>query len=131
MFSRKTFKKKERLKSSKIIDQLFRNGQSFGVYPLRLVWLKLEVTETIKFPVKFALSVPRRKFPNAVDRNKLKRKIRETYRLHKHLLYQNINEPNTLYAFMVLYTGKEFSDFQKIEHKMKKLIHRFLKERLQ
>ncbi|GGH31732.1 ribonuclease P protein component [Sphingobacterium alkalisoli] len=76
-----TFKKEERLCSKRSIDSLFHNGSSFVVYPFRVVFLKTELTPA--FPVQIILSVPKRRFKHAVSRNRIKRKMRECYRLQK------------------------------------------------
>lgn len=122
-----TFKKEEKLKRRKVIQGLFKEGQSFGQYPLRLVWM--EVTEREgTFPVQFTASVPKKRYKKAVDRNKLKRKIREAYRLHKHKLYRVFEGEDKQYAFMVIYVAKEQESFAKIEWAMKKMIRRFTRD---
>lgn len=123
-----TFKKDERLKSRKIIGKLFSDGQSFGMYPLRLVWLEMHEKQG-DFPVKFSLSVPKRAFAKAVDRNRLRRLVRESWRLNKFWLYERLNEEDKQYAFMVIYTAKEMMEMDKIEEAMRRMNRRFLKKR--
>jgi len=123
-----TFKKAERLKSRKIIGKLFSDGQSFGMYPLRLVWLEMHEVQG-DFPIKFSLSVPKRAFPKAVDRNRLRRLVRESWRLNKFWLYERIEDEGKQYAFMVIYTAKEPMDLGKIEDSMRRMNRRFLKKR--
>lgn len=121
------FSKKERLKSRKVIQALFnKEGNSFAQYPLRLVWKSIETTPD-SAPVQFGLSVPKRRFKKAVDRNKVKRKIREAYRLHKHLIYDSITDDRQ-YAFMVLYVGQEIASYAEIEKAMQQMIRRFIKK---
>ena len=176
-----TFKRNERLKSEKIITQLFRKGQghSFACYPLRLVYAEIPLTvdplsilpasthevaasslplattpplsilplskpffdkknlnaainDVALSPIEFALSVPKKAFKRAVDRNVLRRRIREAYRLHKIELYKFLKS-NTLYAdkrfaFMVLYTAKEEMPYSEIEKGIKKMIRKFKEE---
>ncbi len=173
-----TFKRNERLKSEKMITQLFRKGNSFSCYPLRLVYAEIPPTEISNFkfqistekdildaafqipqeeisaefekerplsmkaifddfdadlsPIEFALSVPKKIFKRAVDRNILRRRIREAYRLHKSELYKFL-EINKLasekrFAFMVLYTAKEEMPYAEIEKGIKKMIRKFKEE---
>ncbi len=82
-----TFKRAERLKSRKVIEQLFKQGQSFAQYPLRIVWVEMAEPRS-EFPAQFALSVSKKKFKRAVDRNRIRRLVREAYRLNKHVLYR-------------------------------------------
>lgn len=121
-----SFKKEERLKSRKVIGQMFKKGESFGQYPLRLIWVKREGNDG-KFPIQFAVSVPKKKFPKAVQRNHIKRKIREAYRLHKHKLYERLEEQDQQYGWMILYVAKEKVSYAEIETSMKKVIPRFVK----
>ena len=114
---RHTFKKAERLKSDKIIKELFKKGSSFYSYPLKLFFLPHEGTQ----PSQVLITVPKRRFKKAVDRNNLRRRMREAYRLHKHL----IPEDKTFYlAFVYIADKKE--DYQLIESKLKKLIDRLI-----
>ncbi len=130
-----TFEKAERLKSTKTIAHLFSGGRSFAAYPLRLVYtsaasIVISDTGTKKFiPVQFALSVPKKKFKRAVDRNLLRRRIRESYRLRKAEFFLELSQYNPenpiQYAFMVLYTGKEILPYSDIEKSMTKLLKHF------
>ena len=121
-----SFKRGERLKSRKTINQLFSNGESFGQYPLRLVWTVVEVHQN-EFPVQFAVSVPKRRFSKAVDRNRIKRQVREAYRLHKHQLYEALSLKEEQIALMVIYIGKTEMRSKEIDKAMRKSIRRFLK----
>ena len=123
-----TFKQHERLKSQKIIGKLFQSGQSFGMYPLRLIWLELDQWQG-DAPVKFSLSVPKRAFSKAVQRNQLKRLIREAWRLNKHWLYDRLKDSEKQYAFMVIYTAKEPMPLEKIQAATRRMNQRFLKKR--
>ncbi len=124
-----TFKKAERLKSRKIIGRLFKEGQSFGAYPLRLVFLKNDEPRT-DAPVQFTVSVPKRTFKSAVARNRIKRKVREAWRLNKHWLYKKLEGAEGQFAFMLIYTGKEDFPFAEIEKAMRNVNFRFAKKNI-
>jgi len=115
-----TYPKKEKLKSKITIDLLFSEGNSVSKYPLRLVYVenKEEKTELIKMGV----SVSKKYFKKAVDRNYFKRVLRETYRLNKHLLIGNLEKPH---AFMFFYQSKERLSYQEIEEKTIQLFQKF------
>lgn len=125
----KTYAASERLKSRTIIDRLFKEGQSFSIYPLRVVWVAVSKPSGA-YPAQFALSVPKRAFKKAVDRNRLRRRIREAYRLNKGHFYHQLcqdSAQDTQYALMIIYTAKKTLPFQEIEAAMVKLLHRFVK----
>jgi ribonuclease P protein component len=118
-----SYPKKEKLKSKKLIDQLFKEGQSVSAFPLRLVYLPTEFDEDIF--AKTGVSVSKRHFKKAVDRNRIKRLLREAYRLHKAEFFNNLP---TQYAFMILYIGKAKPSFAEVENKMNVLFRKFLKK---
>ena len=76
-----TFKKEERLCNKKLIDELFHNGSSFLCYPFKVSWLLVD--EPAQFPAQVLFSVSKKRYKRAVDRNLIKRRMREAYRLHK------------------------------------------------
>lgn len=115
------FSKKEKLKSRKAIEQLFQARQSVHVFPLRLIWRKLDHPLS-QSPAQFAVSVPKRVFPKAVDRNRIKRIIREVYRLNKVEFYEALPKGDGQYGCMFLYSGKRAPTFKEIEQSFKKLI---------
>jgi ribonuclease P protein component len=126
-----TFSKQERLKSRKIISQLFKEGNSLVAYPLRAVWLstkgeKAREGENVRkeeFAAQIAISVPKKNFKTAVVRNRIKRRIREAYRLHKEELYEKIGERPI--ALMLIFIAKEELPFAEIEAGVKKMIRKF------
>jgi ribonuclease P protein component len=123
----KTFKRAERLKSRKVIEQMFKQGQSFAQYPLRLVWIVMEERQS-EFAAQFALTVPKKKFKKAVHRNRIRRLIREAYRLNKHRLYDALKEEEKQVALLVIYTGQEIMTFTEIEAAMQQMLRRFIKK---
>jgi ribonuclease P protein component len=116
-----TYPKHEKLKSKTTIDLLFSDGNSVSKFPLRLVYVenKEENAEIIKMGV----SVSKKYFKKAVDRNYYKRILRETYRLNKHILIDNLEKP---YAFMFFYQTKERLSYQEIEEKTIQLFQKFI-----
>lgn len=111
-----TFKKEERLKSKKIIDKLFSEGNSFLSFPLKIVYCKAELPS--KYPVQAAFSVGKRNFKLAVHRNQIKRKIRETYRFKKHELYAVLADQQI--AVFFVFIGKEIPKYEEVDIAMRR-----------
>lgn len=123
-----TFTKEEKLKSRKEIERLFKDklSKSVAQYPLRLVWLPVETPRGTS-PVQFTVSVSKRRFKTAVQRNRLKRQVREVWRLQKQALYEILTEaPSPQYAFMVIYTGQEPVSYAVISNSMSRIVRKFL-----
>lgn len=118
-----TLGKQERLKSKKLIETLYKEGHSVKAFPFRMVYLQTE--HTSKFPVQVGVSVPKRNFKKAVDRNRIKRLMREVYRKEKHTVYDNVEAP---YVFMISFIAKEPWTYEDMERKMKKLLTSFISE---
>jgi len=102
------FRKKEKLKSRKMIAALFSEGKSATKYPVRMIYLESEGLNVSKA----AFSVPKRSFKSAVDRNRFKRLMREAYRLHKNTLNPNNRHH---FALLFLYIGQNDGSFGEIE----------------
>ena len=115
-----SFPKKEKLKSKKLIDELFTDGKSVSAYPLRLVYLSKKFDDDIK--AKTGVSVSKRHFKTAVARNRIKRLLREVYRLNKSAFLNNIP---TQYTFMILYVGKELPNYEQVDKSMNALFKKF------
>ncbi len=116
-----TFKKEERLCNKKLLEKLFRSGSSFLCYPFRVSWLQADAVLPATVQVVFAVS--KKRYRRAVDRNLIKRRMRETYRLHKQeLLYAPLQEQNQQLIFSINYIGKEITDFKFMDKKMIKLL---------
>ncbi|WP_447635517.1 ribonuclease P protein component [Flavobacterium microcysteis] len=115
-----TYPKSEKLKSRTTIDTMFRGGKSVSKFPLRLVYKKEVLEEGQK--LKIGVSVSKKYFKKAVDRNYFKRVLRETYRLNKSLLIDSLDES---YAFMLLYQTKERLSYEEINQKTIQLFEKF------
>ena len=120
-----TFKKEERLCSKKLLDKLFHNGSSFLVYPFRVV--SIPETLEVNSPAQVVIAVSKRKFKHAVDRNLIKRKVREAYRLNKEtLLYSFLREKRLNLLIGIHYIGKEIPEYQFVEKKLKLALARLI-----
>lgn len=86
----------------------------------------MEIEES-ESPIQFTVSVSKRKFKRAVDRNRVKRQIREAYRLNKAPLFEKLEQSEKKYAWMVIFTGSELPDYQVVEKAMKKIFEKFIK----
>ncbi|MEN8836063.1 MAG: ribonuclease P protein component, partial [Polaribacter sp.] len=118
-----TLGKKERLKSKKLIEKLYKEGTSVKAFPLRMIFLQTE--HTSDYPAQVGVSVAKRNFKKAPDRNRLKRVMRESYRLQKEIVYNNLDVP---YVFMISYLGKEEKNYEEIYAKMNKLLSLFIED---
>ena len=151
-----TLRKTERLKSRKTIDALFEKGNHLAAYPLRMTWLltneaiahnqtlidmhtelpnndNAPSTQTPPLPTKvmpplqFGVTVPKRWFKRANMRNRLKRRMREAYRLQKNDLAQALMAHNKCLAIMCIYTAKQELLYADIAPKMKYLLDKLSK----
>ena len=118
---RNTLGKQERLKSKKLIEKLYAEGDSVKTFPLRMMYV--QTAHTSDFPCQVGVSVAKRNYKLAVDRNRLKRLMRETYRLQKQIVYKNLDEP---YVFMISYIGREEIKYEDLYLKMEKLLTLFI-----
>lgn len=120
---RYTYPKSEKLKSRNIIEKMFAEGKTVSKYPLRLVYVPLQDdTEGI---LKMGVSVSKRNFKRAVDRNYYKRLLREAYRLNKHIITEKLQQPT---AFMFFYQTKDRLTFEEVNEKAIQLFEKFLKQ---
>jgi ribonuclease P protein component len=114
-----TLGKNERLKSRKLIEQLFSEGNKFGIAPFRVFYL---YTENKKMLLQFGVGVSSRNFKKAVDRNRIKRMIREAYRLQKGVLQNSLKEKNGELFLFIIYTGKEIPGYAEVHSKTQKVL---------
>lgn len=115
------YPKNEKLKSKKTIDSLFTEGKSVGKYPLRLVFIQDNFEDDVQ--LKMGVSVSKKYFKKAVDRNYFKRVLRECYRLNKHILIENLDQK---YCLMFFYQTKERLSYQEINEKTIQLFEKFV-----
>ncbi|MFC2086301.1 ribonuclease P protein component [Bacteroidota bacterium] len=118
-----TFKKHERLKSKKTIELLFKHGNILLEFPVKAVWIKTTLSEKDTF-LQVAFSVPKRLFKKAVDRNRIKRLLRESYRLQKTPLISSLQKENTQVAVMFVYLSDNLTSFKSIERKIIVILNR-------
>ena len=123
---RQTFRKNERLCSRKIIQELALKGKNIHINPIRLLWIPSILNVSI--PAQAAFTVPKRNFKDAVDRNRIKRRMREAYRKNKSSLYSLISNNKNQYALLFVFTGKESITYFETEEKIKIILHRFAED---
>ena len=116
-----TLSKNDRLKSRKLIEELFAKGKSVNAFPLQMKYLATEFELDTK--VQVAFSVPKRNFKKAVDRNRIKRLLRECYRLRKPKFVEQIDQSH---IFMILYLGKNEPKYADLEKVMDDLLAKFI-----
>ena len=120
MISSQSFSRNEKLKGRKNTTLIFREGKTFLVYPLKVFY----VVESDDQPVvlKAGVGVSTRNFKKAVDRNRIKRLLRECFRKEKSALQSALLQGNKKALVFFLYVGKEMPDYSFISRKMKKVI---------
>lgn len=119
-----SFTKAERLCSKKIFAELFDKANSFYSFPFRVVWVynSLPISSTSQI----AISVPKRAFKRAVDRNLIKRRIREAFRKNKHDLYNFLEIHNKHIAFVLIYREATITDYIITEKAVRVMLKKFL-----
>ena len=115
----RSFGKKEKLKSHKLFTQLFEEGKSISNYPLKLMYIPAQHKEVA---LKTGVTVPKRNFKSAVQRNRIKRLLREAYRLNKAMVFNNTD---VNFAFLFLYLGREMPSFEQLDQRMKLVLNKF------
>ena len=118
-----SFTKQERLCSKILIDEIFDKGQKIKSFPFMVTYLPIQKDhQDWDYPVKIVISVPKRRVKLAVKRNRLKRQIKEAYRLNKSEFYNKLEAKNKNLALFLIYIGKENEDYNFIEKKLKLLL---------
>lgn len=119
-------RKPERLNKKKIIEKMFAGGsRSFSIFPLRVVWLPVEELDV---QASILISVSKRRFKRAVKRNRIKRQIREAYRLNKQMLLAPLTEKNRRLAIAFIYLADELMNSALVEEKIKAALTRIVEK---
>ena len=121
-----TFPKSEHLCGEKRITELFTQGEAFMAYPLRVVYILQPKTDVE--PVSVMVSVPKKRFKRAVKRNRIKRLMREAYRLNKQKLVGLIEEKEMQIHIAFNYVSNDELDFETIEKKMKQALNKLVEK---
>ena len=129
---RHTLGKAEKLKSRKLIQQLFTTGKAFTAYPVKVVYLVQPAAEPIAplqppVPVQIGVSVSTRHFKHAADRNRIKRLLREAYRQQKHELLNTARNNDLQLSVFFLYLDKELPTYDALYDKMRYCLKRLRK----
>ena len=119
MAKKLTLGKNERLKSRKQIELLFNEGKKLTIAPFRIFYV---LNKQSIPPLQFGVGVSNKYFKKAVDRNKIKRVVRESYRLQKSELLQSLKEKKSQLNVFFIYNGKEVPSFADVDDSMKKAL---------
>lgn len=118
-----TLKKNERLKSKKLIEQLFSEGKSLFAHPFKVIYISQPATEEDESShLLFSVVVPKKKIKSAPLRNLVKRRAREAYRLHKLPLQEKLTTANVKVSLMFIYIEQEPKDYSVITKGITKLL---------
>jgi len=119
MAKKLTLGKNERLKSRKQIELLFSEGKKFSITPFRIYYL---FNESANPPLQFGVGVSNKNIKKAVDRNKIKRRVKETYRLQKNILQQKLKDKKSRLSLFIIYTGKVIPEYREVNVNMNKIL---------
>jgi ribonuclease P protein component len=114
-----TFKKEERLYGHAALDNVYNNGKYLQVDSIKIIYIEVPKSN---YPCRIVFSVPKRSFKRAIDRNLIKRRMREVYRNHKHILYNDLNEKQKNIHMYMIYLSKEIIPFDELKDAMLKAL---------
>ena len=117
------FPKEEKLKSKTLIQKIFDEGSAVSNYPLKVLYVR--TNDTDETTLKVGVTVPKKNFKSAVHRNRIKRLLRESYRINKDKIF---NKTVGSYALLFLYLGKEIPEYKAIEKNMLAICERLVKK---
>lgn len=120
-----SFSKKERLKNKIEIESLFSEGNRFFEYPFNVIW---KLDSNSDSTLKMAVSVPKKKIPNATDRNKIKRLVREAFRINKTIIQQPLETKNVKLHLMLVYSQSSIISMSEIEDKISVTLQRLAEQ---
>ena len=123
---RQTFRKAEKLCSRKKIETLVESGKVISIPPYRLSWIT-ESTQ-IFLPAQIAFAVPKKKIRSAVDRNRVKRMMREVYRKNKNLIYPLLTDAHLHGSLLMVYTGSTVPEFAQVTEKITLILQRLAQQ---
>ncbi len=126
MESNHKYSKKEKLKSKKAIDILFSKGKSINAFPVRVIYIPKSEHDNI--PINMGVTVSKKNIKLAVNRNLIKRRIREAYRLNSNELKTHLKNNTSELNLMFIYTSKQILPYKEIEGKIKVLLTRLIEE---
>jgi len=118
--------KEERLHSKKLANLLFSEGKSFFQYPFKVFFIS--ENNTMETPARLMVTIPKRSFKKAVDRNQIKRLVKECYRLHKNELVQYLNNHNKTLIFGLVYVGETILSYREVERKLILILQRLIEQ---
>lgn len=118
-----SYAKAEKLKSRKALNALFTGGKTFAVFPVKVFWMPAEPGSGQ--PIQAGVGVSARNFKKAVDRNRIKRLLRECYRLNKQCLLATLQAKEKKVIVFFLYVGKELPDYTLLTEKMQQALTKF------
>ena len=123
-----TLGKNERLKSRKLIDQLFNEGKSFNVLPYRMLFRLINnIERKTDVALQFGVAVSTKNFKKAVHRNRIKRLTREAYRLEKIPLQEKLKEKKLALDLFFIYTSKQLPEYHFVKEKVNLILERLIK----
>ncbi|HEX7413462.1 MAG TPA: ribonuclease P protein component [Bacteroidia bacterium] len=115
-----TFKKEERLYGHAALNNVYNKGKRVQTDSIKVIYI--EVPTSDKPPCRVVFSVPKRSFKKAVDRNLIKRRMREIYRNHKHLLYNYLNEKEKSIHLYIIYRSRQIISFDELKESLLKAL---------